>query len=138
MEVNYDWVKAQFTEAKVRIGVGKAVLDMLKAWEPMDLTPEQARQVLDILGNVALGHSIVPEKKDEVWVAARRGDISVGDEVRVSSDAFDGHLGSTHNGRRGVVTAIRSGDIIVSMTDKKLPEINGAHYQPEKLQKRVR
>jgi hypothetical protein len=138
MEVNYNWVKEQFIEAKVRVGVGKAVLKLLEAWEPMDLTPDQARQVLDIVGKVALGHTLVMPNKDEIWVDARRGDLKVGDQVRVMHDAFDGELGAVHNGRRGHITAIRSGDIIVKMNDGKLPEIDGAHYQPEKLQKRIR
>ena len=138
MEVNYDWVKEQFTEAKVRVGVGKAVLKMLETWEGMDLTPDQARQVLEILGSVGLGHSIVTINKDEVWVDVRRGDIKVGDQVRVMHDAFDGALGAIHNGRRGVVAAIRSGDVIVKMTDGKSPTLEGIHYVPEKLQKRVR
>jgi hypothetical protein len=138
MEVNYEWVKQQFTEAKVRVGVGKAVLKMLETWESLDLTPEQARQSLEILSSVGLGHSLVVVNKDEVWVDVRRGDIKVGDQVRVMHDAFDGDMGSLHNGRRGVVGAIRSGDIIVKMTDGKSPTLEGVHYSPDKLQKRIR
>lgn len=138
MQVNYDWVKEQFTEAKVRVGVGKAVLKMLETWESLDLTPEQARQALELLQDLGMGHSLVVVAKDEVWVDAKRGQLVVGDQVRVIHDAFDGELGAIHNGRRGVITAIRSGDIIVNSTDGKRPSIDGVHYQPEKLQKRIR
>lgn len=138
MQVNYEWVKEQFTEAKVRIGVGKAVIELLKTWETLDLTPEQARQVLDLLQDLGMGHSLVVVAKDEVWVDARRGQLNVGDRVRVMHDAFDGELGAIHNGRQGVITAIRSGDIIVNSTDGKRPSIDGVHYQPEKLQKRLK
>ena len=138
MQVNYEWVKDQFTEAKVRVGVGKAVLKMLETWETLELTPEQARQALEILQDLGMGHSLVLVAKDEVWVDARRGDLAIGDRVRVMHDAFDGDLGAIHNGRQGVITAIRSGDIIVKSTDGKRPTIDGIHYQPEKLQKRIK
>lgn len=138
MQVNYEWVKEQFTEAKVRVGVGKATLKMLETWETLDLTGEQARQVLELLHDLGMGHSLVSVAKDEVWVDARRGDLKVGDQVRVMHDAFDGELGAIHNGRRGTIAAIRSGDIIVKSTDGKRPPIDGVHYQPEKLQKRIR
>lgn len=138
MKVNYDWVKEQFIEAKVRVGVGKAVIKMLETWETLELSPEQARQVLELLNDLGMGHSLVQVAKDEVWVDARRGDLKVGDQVRVMHDAFDGELGAIHNGRRGNIVAIRSGDIIVNSTDGKRPSIDGVHYQPEKLQKRIR
>ena len=137
-KIDYNWVKDQFSEAKVRIGVGKAVLKMLKTWEEIDLEPEQSKQVLDILSQVGMGHSLVIINTEEVWVDARRGDLKVGDVVRISSDAFDGTTGFIHNGRRGIIVAIRSGDIIFSSTDEKEPKLDGVHYQPEKLQKRVR
>ena len=131
-------MKEQFTEAKVRVGVGKAVLKMLETWETLDLTPEQARTALELLQDLGMGHSLVIVAKDEVWVDAKRGQLVVGDQVRVMHDAFDGELGAIHNGRRGTITAIRSGDIIVNSNDGKRPSIDGVHYQPEKLQKRIR
>jgi hypothetical protein len=138
MEINYEWVKAQFAESKVKIGVGKAVLKMLETWETIDMPDAMAQEALEVLAKVGMGHSIAPEKKDEVWVDARRGDLKVGEHVRVKNNAFTGTLGATNNGRRGTISAIRSGDIIVKMNDGKLPEIDGGHYQPEVLQKRVR
>jgi hypothetical protein len=61
----------------------------------------------------------------------------VGDIVRVRNDAYTGKLAPIHNGRPGVIVAIRSGDIIVNLTDMEEPEISGAHYSPEVLEKRV-
>lgn len=138
MDVDYDWVKAQFAEAKVRVGAGKAVIKLLETWETLDLTPSQAKAVVDVFGNIALGHALVLISKEEYWVDARRGSLKVGDVVRVSQSAFQGKEGTLYNGRKGVVTAIRSGDIIIKSNDDKLPELNGVHFAPEKLQKRVK
>jgi hypothetical protein len=137
-QVNFEWVKNQFAEAKVRVGVGKAVLELLKAWEQIDMDPVKSKQALEIFSQVAMGHSLVTINPEEVWVDARRGDLLVGDIVRVSHDAFDGTTGHLHNGRRGVIVAIRSGDIIFSSTDDQEPKLEGVHYNPEKLQKKVR
>jgi hypothetical protein len=136
--INYEWVKSQFATAKIRVGVGKAVLELLKTWEQIDMDAEKSRQVLEIFSRVGMGHSLVTINPEEVWVEARRGDIKVGDIVRVASDAFDGTTGHLHNGRRGVIVAVRSGDIIFNSTDDQEPRIEGAHYSPEKLQKKVR
>jgi hypothetical protein len=138
MHVNYDKIKEQFAEAKIKVGVGKAVLKMLETWESIDMPPEMAKEALEILAKVGMGYSITPEKKDEVWVDAMRGQMTVGDQVRLKADAFNGEKGHLYNGRRCVITAVRSGDIIVNSTDGKQPSIDGAHFQPENLQKRVR
>jgi hypothetical protein len=137
-KINYEWVKDQFARSKTRVGVGKAVLQLLKTWETIEMDPEKSKQVLDIFSQVALGYALVPIDPEEVWLDARRGNLSVGDVVRVSSDAYDGELAYLHNGRRGVVVAIRSGDIIFNSTDDMTPKIEGAHYSPERLQKKVR
>jgi hypothetical protein len=138
-KVNYDWVKSQFAEAKIRINVGKAVLKMLKTWDDItDLNAEQSKQVLDILSQIGLGHSLVPIAGEQIWIDARPGQVVVGDIVRVMHDAYDGELGTIHNGRIGTIVAIRSGDIIVNSTDTMTPDLVGVHYQADKLQKRVR
>jgi hypothetical protein len=137
-KINYDWVKDQFARSKTRVGVGKAVLQLLKTWENIEMDTEKSKQVLDIFSQVALGYAIIPIPTEEVWLDARRGDLKVGDIVRISRTAFDGELGYIHNGRRGVIVAIRSGDIIFDSTDDALPKLEGVHYNPERLQKRVR
>jgi hypothetical protein len=137
-KINYEWVKEQFADAKIRIGTGKAVLKMLKTWEEIEMDPAQSKEVLDILAKVGLGHALIETNKDEVWVPAQRGQISVGDVVRVAHDAFNDSTGHLHNGRRGIVVAVRSGDIIFKTTDEKEPKLDGVHYSPDKLEKRIR
>jgi hypothetical protein len=75
---------------------------------------------------------------DAVWIPLQPGQITVGDQVRVMSDAFDDKTGMIHNGRLGKVMAIRYGDVIFKSTDGKSPELNGVHYSPYKLEKRVK
>jgi len=57
--------------------------------------------------------------------------------VRVKLDAYQGSTGSLHNGRRGKVVGIRYGDIIFKSNDNREPILDGAHYSPHQLQKRV-
>lgn len=137
-EVNIDWVKQQFVELKVKKGVGLAVLDMLKAWEPIDLNTEDAKTALYIFSKVALGHAVVETPSSELWAPGGPGMIRVADVVRVRADAFDGLEGVGQNGRVCVVTAVRSGDVIVKSTDGKQPFLDGAHYRPTQLEKRIR
>ena len=136
-KVDIDWVKTQFTKINIHKGTGLAVIELLKAWEELDIKkPEVVKTVLAVFSELAQGHAIVPA--DEfTWVQARRGDIKVRDIVRVKADAFAGDAGHAHNGRTGVVIAIRSGDIIVDLTDEQEPEVKGAHYQPDLLEKRI-
>lgn len=137
-EVNNEWVRAQLQEAKVKVGVGNAVIKLLEQWETMKLSDNQTKDTLDLFSKLALGHSIVPEKPDELWVDAQPGSILVGDEVRVKADAYDGSTGAIHNGRRGKVVGVRYGDIIFKSMDDKTPVLDGAHYTPHLLQKRIR
>ena len=136
--INYNWVKEQFASAKIRVGVGKAVLKMLKTWEEIELDHNQSQQVLEILSKVGLGHSLVPISPEELWVDAMRGQIVVGDIVRVKHDAYTGDLAYLHNGRRGIIVAVRSGDMIFNSTDDFEPKLESVHYRPEVLQKRLR
>lgn len=137
-KVNYEWVAQQLTEANVRVGTGNAVMTMLKAWESIDVTPEQGKDIFDILGKLALNYALVESTGEQIWVGAQPGQIKVGDVVRVAHNAFDGDLGTLHNGRVGKIIAIRSGDVLFKSTDGKTPSLDGAHYSPYKLEKRVR
>jgi len=137
-EVNIEWVKAQMEEAKVKVGVGNGVLKLLERWQGITLSDSQAKDTVDLFSKLALGHSIVPEKPDELWVDAQPGAILVGDEVRVKADAYDGSTGAIHNGRRGKVVGVRYGDIIFKSMDGKTPVLDGTHYTPHLLQKRIR
>ena len=140
-EVNYEWVNQQMAEAKVKIGSGKAVMELLRVWETMEkLSPGLAKEAVAVFSKLALSKPILEpvDEPDAVWVPAQPGQIGMGDEVRVLSDAFDDKTGVLHNGRRGKVIAVRYGDIIVNSTDGKSPELKGVHYSPYKLEKRIK
>lgn len=135
-KVDIDWVKQQFAKAKVRVGIGMAVLELLKTWETINLKGKDAEQALKILSQVGLGHALVNDE-NKLWVDAQAGFMKVGEIVRVKADAFEGDLGILHNGREGIVVALRSGDVIMNSTDELLPALSGEHYRPDKLQKLV-
>ena len=137
-KVDLDWVKAQMTAARIRRGSGDAVLKLLELWETIDLDDDLSQEAVTVFKSLALNHSLVEPYKDEVWVPAQPGQIKVADQVRVKSDAFTGDAGRTHNGRRGVIVAIRSGDVIVRSTDDLKPVLDGVHYSPYKLEKRIK
>ncbi len=136
-EVNYDWVRQQMQGARVKVGVGNAILKLLKTWETLDLSGPQVKEVTALFPQLALTHSIITEPATEKWIDAQPGSITVGDEVRVKADAYDGNTGVIHNGRRGRVVAVRYGDIVFKSTDDKEPILEGAHYAPYQLQKRI-
>jgi hypothetical protein len=141
-EVNYDWVRQQLQEAKVKVGSGNAVLRLLELWESMEkLTPNLAKEAAEVFSKLAVGKPLVSpveDAPDEQWVPVQPGKIVVGDEVRVLADAFTDKAGILHNGRRGRVVAVRYGDIIFTSTDNRSPELNGVHYSPYKLEKRIK
>jgi len=124
-------------EAKVKVGVGNALLKLIAAWEPLKISGPQQKEVLALFSKLALGHAVTPEVANEVWIDAQPGAITVGDQVRVKLDAYEGSTGSMHNGRRGKVVGIRYGDIIFRSNDDKEPILDGSHYSPWQLQKRV-
>lgn len=137
-KVNLEWVTNQFAKINIHKGTGLAVIELLKTWDKLDISkPEVAKTVLTVFSKLAQGHAIVKED-NFIWVQARRGDIKVRDVVRVKADAYSiQDLSYTHNGRVGVVIAIRSGDIIVDITDEQEPSLKGVHYAPESLEKRI-
>jgi hypothetical protein len=140
-DVNYDWVRQQLQEAKIKVGSGNAVLQLLEIWEKQTkLSPNLAKEAVEVFAKLALNHALLEAVVDpsEVWVPVQPGNIKVGEEVRVLKDAFSDEAGTVHNGRRGKVVAVRYGDIIFTSTDNKDPYLNGVHYSPYKLEKRVK
>ena len=137
-EINEEWAKQQFAAAKVRVVVGKAVLELLDVWSDIELKPEHAQAAVEVFSKLALNHSLVEPPKDEVWVPAQPGFIKVGEEVRVMNNAFSDSTGQIHNGRRGIVVAIRHGDVIIRSNDNKEPFLDGTHYSPYKLERRIK
>jgi hypothetical protein len=138
-EINFDWVRQQMQDAKVKIGTGNALLALLETWNSQGLSDNQAKEVIEYFSKLASGVNIYEDKAvDEVWTPAMPGQIKVGDEVRVLPNAFADKAGVMHNGRRGVIVAIRYGDIIFKSTDGKTPVLEGVHYSPYKLEKRIK
>lgn len=140
-EVNYEWVREQLEAAKVKVGSGKAILKLLEAWDKIpSLSPNMTEEALEVFVLLARGHAIKQEESEEdyIWVDLQPGQITVGDVVRVKSDAFTEKLGTIHNGRRGSVVGVRYGDVIFKSTDGKEPNLDGIHYSPYKLEKRYR
>jgi len=136
--LDMNWVKTQLEQAKVRKIVGDSTVKLIELIDSFEkLTGENKEKVVELFARLALGHAYVEEVKDEQWVLAQPGRIQVADKVRVRSDAFNGALGVSHNGRRGVVVAVRYGDIIIRTTDGKEPVLDGAHYSPQKLEKLI-
>ena len=136
--IDLEWVKAQLTAARIRRGSGDAVLQLLELWETMDIDSELSKEAIETFSQLALGYSLIPEDKDEVWVPAMAGQISVGQQVRVKSNAFQGGQGIKLNGRRGNIVAIRTGRIVVKSTDGIAPELDGEHFRAEQLDVRVK
>lgn len=134
-----EWVKQQIQAAKVKKPVGNVILSLVEHFDEISdlLSEEDVSRVVEVFSDIAQGHAILKEKKDEVWVPLRPGDITVSDVVRVRSDAFSGSAGRMHNGRVGVVVAVRYGDVIFKSTDEKEPTLDGTHYPPQALEKRV-
>lgn len=137
-KIDLEWVKAQMTSARIRRGSGDAVLQLLALWESVDLDPELSKETIETFSQLALGYSLVPENKDEVWAPAQAGQISVGQQVRVKNDAFQGDLGIKFNGRRGNIVAIRTGRFVVKSTDGIFPELDGEHFRAEQLEVRIK
>lgn len=136
-DVNWEWVRTQLELAKVRVGSGKAIMKLLEDWDKMKLTDNMAAETIETFSRLAKGEAFVEDNPEERWIPAQPGQLTVGDEVRVLADAFDGKLAAVHNGRRGRIVAIRYGDVIMKTTDDKEPVLDGAHYSPYKLEKRV-
>lgn len=139
-EVNDEWVRQQMQDAKVKVGPGKAVLKLLDTWRGLgELTPALAKEAIEIFSKLAVNTALTtPDESEEVWIPALPGQLTVGDEVRVLPDAFDGEMGITHNGRRGKITGLRYGDVIFKSTDGKGQPLDGTHYSPYKLERRIR
>lgn len=140
-EIDKKWIMEQLEAAQVKVGSGKAILKLLEAWgEIPELSDNITKEVLAVFPKLALGHVLTVEENEDdyAWIPVQPGQINVGDIVRVKSDAYSDKLGPIHNGRRGIIVAVRYGDMIVNSTDGKSPELKGAHYSPYKLEKRIR
>jgi hypothetical protein len=136
--VDYQWVREQLQENKTRVGVGNTVLELLAAWEKGKHTEKQNEEVIELFSKLAQNIPLKQSNADETWVQAQPGQIAVSDVVRVKFDAFKDDTGRMHNGRQGKVVAVRYGDVIFKSTDGKMPLLDGVHYSPYNLEKRIK
>lgn len=141
--VDKTWVISQLNEAGIKDPLVRSEVGrILDAWESIGTTvdPGVAEKALSLVSRLALGHTLVEPEADEeeVWVDVIPGQIKVADTVRIKAQAFSGKTGQIHNGRVGKIVAIRYGDIIFKSTDNKNPVLDGTHYSPYNLEKRVK
>lgn len=140
--VDREWVVDQLNEAGVTDPVIRSEIGrILDAWEKIDgaVDPSVAEKAFEITAKLALGHALATKAvEDEVWVDVIPGQVKVADTVRIKAGAFSGKTGEIHNGRVGRIVGIRYGDIIFKSTDNKQPALDGAHYSPYNLEKRVK
>lgn len=136
--LDMEWVKSQLEKAKVRKVVGDTTIKLLELIDSFDkLSDANREKVVELFSKLALGHAYIEENMNEQWISVQPGQIKVSDRVRVKADAFSGPLGSAHNGRQGVVVAVRYGDVIMKSDDGREPVLDGAHYAPQKLEKLI-
>ncbi len=139
-----DWAKEQLS-AVGKDGVqGELILYLLEVYLPKAVragwTGDVQQEILGMFYELAQGHSLVvpDDDKSAVWVQAKPGNLVVADRVRVRRDAYEGSAGIMHNGRSGVITAMRYGDIYVRYTDDREPSYGGIRHAPRALEKRVK
>jgi len=138
MSIDLSWAQEQIAAARVPIPVGKAVVELLTHWGPLTFqTDTQRDQALELFAKLAINEAVI-ESTDDEFVPVRVGFmLSVGDTVRVRSDAFSGDAGRSANGRVGRVVGKRTGDIVVNSTDGKKPTLSSVHFKPDQLEKKV-
>jgi hypothetical protein len=137
------WAMQQLEDAGVSDEVKNHIIPLLTVFYSQQHSIEVRSQVLDLFDSLAHLHAIrVRADGPEVWVPARAGQIGVNDQVRIKRDAMDASnpMAIYYNGRRGVIVAIRRGDIYVSYRDGKEPKSpdTGIRIQVEMLEKRVK
>lgn len=138
-EEHRSWAREQMSEANLGQSVSTAVERLLEVWWTQNHTELTRKATIESFEKLAQGHALVVEpEQNEVWEALRPGNVYVRDRVRVKFDAYLNEAGRHHNNRRGVVVAVRNGDVIVRYDDGKQPPFEGVHHSPHKLEKRVR
>jgi hypothetical protein len=137
------WAVLQLEDASVSDEVKNGLIPLLTIFYAQTHEIEARSQVLDLFDSLAHLHAIRPRTDGpEMWVQAKAGQVGVGDRVRVRSDAVDGANPQAiyYNGRRGVIVAIRRGDIFVAYRDGKEPKSpdTGLNIPVSWMEKRIR
>lgn len=140
MSIDIEWARAQMKAADLLQPTQSAVERLLVELDKMMLSDAATTAVTATFTRLAQGHALVTEQAhpSEVWVQARPGSLVVADEVRVKADAYDGVVGTNHNGRRGNIVAIRYGNVYVKYHDNRAATAESMHHKPAALEKRMR
>jgi hypothetical protein len=117
--------------------VKTSVLRLLDTWWTLGRNPAEHGSILQAFTRLVSGHALAEPEDPAKWEDARPGAVTTRMEVRVKDDAYSGEAGPLHNGRRGVVVAIRYGDVIVDYRDGRQPAMKGVHHSPNSLQRRI-
>lgn len=143
-DARLDWAQEQMEKVNVPEQYAALIHRLLEVYwaNPAvpSQSPEDAEKTLGTFATLAKGHVIAPESREGVWVQAKPGTLVIRDVIRVRADAYSGEAGLAHNGREGVVTAIRYGDIHVRYTDGKEPtfsDVPSIRHSPHRLEKKV-
>ena len=51
-KINEDWVKEQFAQAKIKLGIGNAVLKLLSAWRDVSVRDNDVPEVVEIFSKL--------------------------------------------------------------------------------------
>ena len=135
-------IRAEMDKAKVqqevRWMVEQFVSVAIDEGNRLNLAEKTVVESIEIFRKFMNGHRLVPETPDEVWVQAKNGRITVGDTVRVRSDAYSVEADSKHNGRIGRIVAIRYGDVHVRYYPLDGEKMSAAtRHRAEYLEKRI-
>lgn len=133
------WARRQMDEARTPIGVRVVVEKLLATFSEGVVGQTQGEEIIAIFNKLAAGHALTPPPFEEggKWVDARPGNIVIRDVMRVKADAYGGPAGIAHNGRVGVVVAVRHGDIHIKYTDDRQPKPLSVAHSPFVLEKHV-
>lgn len=130
------WTEDQMERAGIPDDIKSVIRSLLTPLWESDLDANTVRKILTTTEALALGHALVSDQPEAVWMQAKPGMLVVRDQVRIKADAYDGAFGADHNGREGTIVAMRSGVIHVRYDGEE--QLTVVMHRPEKLEKRIR
>lgn len=132
-----DWELDQIENSKLGDKEKQSVKKLLSALWSLNLDDSERKNVSSAFDSLVNGRAIVVDEPETQyrWESARPGALVVRDWVRVKSDAYKGEAGLIHNGRQGVIVAMRYGDIHVRYDDERGTS-HPIKHSPHALEKR--
>lgn len=114
---NIEWIHQQLqTAGLMHKAEGNVILGIINAVNKRQFPGFTLEDLDECMGHALSlykGHPIVDANDERQWAEAIPGELSVKDIVRVKLDAYQGKVGTVHNGRVGRVSAMRNGSIHV-------------------------